>query len=54
MTVTETFFALEVRDMPRATAFSGSRTIPNFVASTTSLRRSAIAWPTSVSFVCGP
>ena len=28
--------------------------MPNFVASTTSSRRPAIAWPTSCSFVNGP
>jgi hypothetical protein len=39
--------------MPRNSPFS-PRTLPNFVASTTSSRRPAIALPTSFSFVNGP
>ena len=39
--------------MPRNTP-SAVRTFPNLVASTTSLRRSRIARPTSSSFVKGP
>ena len=42
------------RSTPRAAGSSGSRTMPNLVASTTSSRRSAIARPTSSSLVCGP
>jgi hypothetical protein len=39
---------------PRRVASSGSRWMPNLVASTTSSRRPASALPTSRSFVCGP